>query len=127
PSCQFCGKDSFPSVAGLQKHIAQNVLCWQASKEQFGQYTTTIWEQTSPRASPEPHLNDIHTLLSEPDTVALRRAIVNNRDNEDEEDAHYVEACPGPWKAGAAWGKDIPEFEKIQQCMEQEGTPWGPF
>ncbi|KAG6852687.1 hypothetical protein C0991_009891, partial [Blastosporella zonata] len=51
-----------------------------------------------------------------------------HRERDGDADKEFVEACPSEWKAGATWGTNIPEFEKIHR--EQEAgrqTQWGPF
>ena len=74
PYCGFCGKNC-PTVPGLKRHIDGAPACKKASREEFGQYAQSIWNdiptnpqeqspppERSPPAAPqlEPDLPDIH-------------------------------------------------------------------
>ncbi|GLB44066.1 putative zn-finger domain-containing protein [Lyophyllum shimeji] len=164
PTCGYCGKGPFPSVGGLRRHITHSELCCRAEKEEFSQYSATIWEETavlpSPAGSsalplsPLPDTQDIEALepnqdIEEADASLMplppsqdseaaqpatyRQPTVEDAEDEDDEPGgtdrkgSYVEYCPKEWKAGAAWGMGISEFEKIRDQLDKEGTPLGPF
>jgi hypothetical protein len=39
----------------------------------------------------------------------------------------YYESYPAEKKAGATYGQDAPEFQRIHQRLKDEGFEWGPF
>jgi hypothetical protein len=164
PCCGFCGKGPFPSIPGLMRHIRQSVSCHQASKTEFGEYSTNIWNADHPRhttvvetaplgVTPDVDLADLtHDLddatidfaaqpieVEEVPTMAdtqQRQATCEEVPDEDDPTqmrgpgsdgkAYYFEPYPEERKAGATWGKDVPEFERIKAQLEG-GHEWGPF
>jgi hypothetical protein len=46
----------------------------------------------------------------------------------EKEAAVYVEECPADLRAGAVWGEEVPDFEKLSREQKENGSSrWGPF
>jgi len=84
-------------------------------------------EQLPPVEVAEPTPTPSSTI---PSSSHHQRATVEDVEDEGEtkESARYIEEFPDSFGAGSVWGEDVPFFEKIRLCQEEDGSSqWGPF
>ncbi|KAG6827066.1 hypothetical protein H0H92_013335 [Tricholoma furcatifolium] len=149
-TCGFCGKGPFSTIGGLRKHIAQSSGCREAAKKEFSQAQANLWNEplfnlpdetfssNELRAieSEKQLLDDINLaaedfqpFIADDPSPAINSPVTVDGTIEKvkPKTTYYIEDFPAQRKAGAVWGKDIPEFEKIRALLEADQTPWGPF
>ena len=156
PYCRFCGK-LCPTVPGLNRHVDNSPNCKKASRQEFGQYANSIWEEVPenlndverkplPNFQMEPDLPDFH-LEEEEEDIQIAEEMFNREEinippppppqppqpdvpQEDvpDNDSRYIEKFPEEYLAGATWGDCKPLYEYLDEEQKREGgSHWGPF
>jgi hypothetical protein len=148
--CGYCGKGPFLTQGGLNKHIGRSKDCQEKNRLAFKSYTSTIWKNTPDTSnnlpcSPSPPLDEtpgdlkldllaveqnvnLESTIETPDLLIPQTEHTNEPQQNQVFTGHYFEEYPSERKAGAAWGKDQPLFERIQKEQRENHTSkWGPF
>ena len=152
--CRYCGKGPFETEGGLNKHIGRSKDCQEKNRLAFKSYTSNLWKNGPdatndhpsspsplPDETPDDQLVDLeHDLLAveqnisldsrteTPDLLIPQTEHTNQPQQNQVPTGHYFEEYPSDRKAGAAWGKDQPLFERIQKEQQENHTSkWGPF
>ena len=151
PYCRFCSK-LCPTVPGLNRHINIASNCKKASRDEFGQYANSIWnnvpenaddaeQQPLPDAT-EPDLPDFHLeediqraedmfnregidipLLPPPLPPPPPPLHPHVPDNEEVNiGQRYIENFPEEYLAGATWGNCKPLYEHVSEEQQREGA-----